>query len=248
MLTFTDDELKRAIQDETGIKLEWAAESFPDLEEDVRQSLRRVEASPFVTKHESLRGFIFDVATGRLTAAVAIAATLFALAAPAAFAIYNVSHAHNGPGTMPGPARDGGFGGGPGGPGGPGGRVGSSHAGGGGPFGQADNPALEQLVENAGNRWAAARVGSFTVSSLELKTGASLMAIGGFAGSDNSPTLAQFKQYVSEGQVRYFVASDRRGPHRDASGSGIEITQWVQQNFTPTRVGGTTVYDLSQSR
>ena len=66
MLTFTDDEFKRAIQDDTGIKPEWAAEAFPDLEEDVRQSLRRIEASPFVTKHESLRGFIFDVATGRL--------------------------------------------------------------------------------------------------------------------------------------------------------------------------------------
>jgi len=66
MLTFTDDAFKRAIQDETGIKPEWAAESFTDLEEDVRQSLRRIEASPFVTKHESLRGFVFDVATGRL--------------------------------------------------------------------------------------------------------------------------------------------------------------------------------------
>ena len=66
MLTFGDDEFKRAIQDETGIKPEWAAESFPDLEEDVRQSLRRIERSPFVTKHESLRGFLFDVATGKL--------------------------------------------------------------------------------------------------------------------------------------------------------------------------------------
>jgi carbonic anhydrase len=66
MLTFADDEFKRAIQDETGIKPEWAAESFTDLEEDVRQSLRRIEVSPFVTKHESLRGFIFDVATGKL--------------------------------------------------------------------------------------------------------------------------------------------------------------------------------------
>ncbi len=67
MLTFTDDEFKRAIQDETGLKPEWAPESFPDVEEDVRQSLRRIEASPFVTLHESLRGFVFDVATGRLT-------------------------------------------------------------------------------------------------------------------------------------------------------------------------------------
>lgn len=66
MLTFTDDDFKRAIQDETGIKPEWAAESFTDLAEDVRQSLRRIEASPFVTRHESLRGFVFDVATGRL--------------------------------------------------------------------------------------------------------------------------------------------------------------------------------------
>lgn len=66
MLTFTDDEFKRQIQDETGIKPEWAAESFNDIAEDVRQSLRRIETSPFVTKHESLRGFIFDVATGRL--------------------------------------------------------------------------------------------------------------------------------------------------------------------------------------
>jgi len=66
MLTFSDDEFKRGIQDEIGIKPEWAAESFSDLEEDVRQSMRRIEASPFVTKHESLRGFIFDVATGKL--------------------------------------------------------------------------------------------------------------------------------------------------------------------------------------
>jgi carbonic anhydrase len=66
MLTFTDDEFKRTIADDTGIKPEWAVEAFPDLEEDVRQSLRRIEASPFVTKHESVRGFVFDVATGRL--------------------------------------------------------------------------------------------------------------------------------------------------------------------------------------
>ncbi|BCI54505.1 carbonic anhydrase [Mycolicibacterium litorale] len=67
MLTFTDDEFKKSIQDETGIKPEWATEAFTDLEEDVRQSIRRIEASPFVTRQESLRGFVFDVATGRLT-------------------------------------------------------------------------------------------------------------------------------------------------------------------------------------
>lgn len=66
MLTFTDDDFKRGIQEEVGIKPAWSAESFDDLEQDVRQSLRRIEASPFVTLHHSLRGFVFDVATGLL--------------------------------------------------------------------------------------------------------------------------------------------------------------------------------------
>ncbi|OBH35002.1 carbonate dehydratase [Mycobacterium sp. E342] len=66
MLTFTDDDFKRAIQEETGVKPAWAPEAFPDVAEDVRQSLRRIGNSPFVTKHESVRGFVFDVATGKL--------------------------------------------------------------------------------------------------------------------------------------------------------------------------------------
>ncbi|WP_336872173.1 carbonic anhydrase [Rhodococcus qingshengii] len=66
MLTFTDDDFKRSIQDEIGIKPNWAAESFPDIDEDVRQSLKCIENSPFVTATTSLRGFVFDVATGKL--------------------------------------------------------------------------------------------------------------------------------------------------------------------------------------
>jgi carbonic anhydrase len=66
MLSFTDDDFKRSIQDEIGIKPNWAAESFPDIDEDVRQSLKRIENSPFVTATTSLRGFVFDVATGKL--------------------------------------------------------------------------------------------------------------------------------------------------------------------------------------
>src|SRR5580658_10073976 len=66
MLTFTDDDFKRGIQDEIGVKPPWAARAFPDLAADVRQSLRRIENSPFVTKHVSLRGFVFDVASGKL--------------------------------------------------------------------------------------------------------------------------------------------------------------------------------------
>ncbi|WP_040836730.1 beta-class carbonic anhydrase [Nocardia brevicatena] len=66
MLTFTDDEFKRAIRDEVGLEPAWSAESFPDLDGDVRQSIRRIENSPFITKTTSLRGFVFDVATGKL--------------------------------------------------------------------------------------------------------------------------------------------------------------------------------------
>jgi carbonic anhydrase len=66
MLTFTDDEFKRSIQDELGIKPEWAAEAFPDVDEDVRQSLARVNASPFIPKKESVRGFVYEVETGNL--------------------------------------------------------------------------------------------------------------------------------------------------------------------------------------
>jgi 4-amino-4-deoxy-L-arabinose transferase-like glycosyltransferase len=176
---------------------------------------------------------------GRATVVLATAAALFGLAAPTAFSIYNVTHEHNGPGTMSGPSRGFGFGGG-GGHGGPGGH---------GPFGsEADNAALAQLLKDADSRWAAASIGSMGVSSLELKTGASLMAIGGFTGSDHSPTLAQFQGYVADHQVRYFIGSNRGGPPHGRPGPAQEITQWVQQNFTPIDAGGTTVYDLSRPR
>ena len=66
MLTFTDDGFKRSIQDETGIKPEWAAEAFTDLDEDVRQSVARIKASPFIPHKDAVRGFVFDVATGKL--------------------------------------------------------------------------------------------------------------------------------------------------------------------------------------
>jgi carbonic anhydrase len=66
MLTFSDDEVKSQIQQEVGIKPLFALESFTDLEEDVRQSIRRIEASPFIPHKDSVRGFIYEVETGRL--------------------------------------------------------------------------------------------------------------------------------------------------------------------------------------
>jgi carbonic anhydrase len=70
MLTFTDDQFKKSIQDDTGIKPAWSAEAFPDLDEDVRQSVARIKASPFVPNKDSVRGFVFDVATGKLNEVV----------------------------------------------------------------------------------------------------------------------------------------------------------------------------------
>jgi carbonic anhydrase len=66
MLTFTDDEFRRSIEQDTGIKPEWAAESFNDLDGDMRQSIARIKASPFVPHKDSVRGFVYEVETGRL--------------------------------------------------------------------------------------------------------------------------------------------------------------------------------------
>src|SRR3954465_4785801 len=66
MLTFSDDDLKAQIHEEVGLKPHFSMESFTDLEEDVRQSVARIKASPFVPHKESVRGFIYEVETGRL--------------------------------------------------------------------------------------------------------------------------------------------------------------------------------------
>lgn len=66
MLTFTDDEFKASIQADVGIKPEWAAEAFSDLDADVRQSIARIQDSPFIPKKDSVRGFVYEVETGVL--------------------------------------------------------------------------------------------------------------------------------------------------------------------------------------
>nr|WP_281351121.1 carbonic anhydrase [Microlunatus speluncae] len=66
MLTFTDDGFKAQLEDETGIKPDWPAEAFSDLDEDVRQSIARIAADPFIPVKDSVRGFVYEVETGRL--------------------------------------------------------------------------------------------------------------------------------------------------------------------------------------
>jgi carbonic anhydrase len=66
MLTFSDQEFRQQIQEDTGIKPSWSAEAFDDLEADVRQSINRIKSSPFIPNKDSIRGFIYDVETGSL--------------------------------------------------------------------------------------------------------------------------------------------------------------------------------------
>jgi len=167
----------------------------------------------------------------RATAVLVAAAMLFGAGASAGYTVATVANTNNsGPIASAGPSR----GDMPMGPGGrrPGGD-------------QAENTALQNLVGDADNRWAAASVGSMTASGLELKTGSSIMAIGGFTGGDNSPTLEQFQKYLADNEVRYFIPGDREGPPGRSSGTAQEIETWVRTNFTPIDVGGTTVYDLT---
>jgi hypothetical protein len=76
------------------------------------------------------------------------------------------------------------------------------------------------------------------------------MAIGGFNGSDPSPTLAEFKQYVEDGKIHYFIAGGGMGGGMggggDSSGTSSQISEWVEANFKEVTVGSATFYDLTQ--
>jgi len=95
--------------------------------------------------------------------------------------------------------------------------------------------------------WVAAAVGSQSASGYQLATGDPVMAVGGFNGSDPSPTLTQFQQYVAEGKIHYFLGGGFGGGRSmGGSSSSSEIAAWVAANFTAQTVGTTTVYDLTQ--
>jgi hypothetical protein len=96
--------------------------------------------------------------------------------------------------------------------------------------------------------WSAAVVGSQSAASLELSTGTSVMAIGGWSGSDAYPTLAQFEKYVAEGKIRYYISGGQQGGQGGPGGQGTSsaIATWVAAHYTKTTVGGQTVYDLTK--
>jgi hypothetical protein len=209
----------------------------------------------------------------RVVAAVAAVALLTSMAGPTAYAVQTASVAHTGAIPTAGPAVAGGRGG-PGGGGGPrgvfapGGQTGTPPQGlgqlpgvGGGPprggtgggmggllgAGSVSTQMAAMLSADASSyTWVAAAVGSNNASGYQLATGLPVMAIGGFNGSDPSPTLAQFQADVAAGKVHYFLGGgDFGGMQNGGSSSSSEISAWVAANFTPQSVDGTVVYDLT---
>lgn len=132
-----------------------------------------------------------------------------------------------------------------------GGAMGEGGMGGGGAGGLLNgatvSSAAKKLLEtNAGDyTWAAAAIGSQNSASYQLATGKPVMAIGGFNGTDPSPTLAQFKKYVTDGKIHYFISGGGMGGGGNSSTSS-QISSWVTANFKKVTVGSATFYDLTQ--
>ncbi|GAA3500157.1 glycosyltransferase family 39 protein [Streptomyces prasinosporus] len=159
--------------------------------------------------------------------------------------------------TPPGAGADGagGFpGGGPAGRDGQAGRAPQDGAAGGGMGGllggaSVGSEARELLEADAEDyTWAAAAIGAQNAASYQLATGEPVMAVGGFNGTDPSPTLARFKEYVAEGRIHYFVSGGGTGggPGGDGSGSSARIASWVAENFEEVTAGSATFYDLTR--
>jgi 4-amino-4-deoxy-L-arabinose transferase-like glycosyltransferase len=115
--------------------------------------------------------------------------------------------------------------------------------------GASTSTELENLLatDATSYTWVAATVGSQNAASYQLATGDAVMAIGGFNGSDPSPTLDEFKAYVAQGKIHYFIANSV-GTSNGGSDVASQISAWVEENYTATTVGNATVYDLTQSK
>jgi 4-amino-4-deoxy-L-arabinose transferase-like glycosyltransferase len=135
--------------------------------------------------------------------------------------------------------------------GGPGGRTGGGGGGVGGLLnGASVSSEAKKLLETDSSEytWAAAAIGAQNAASYQLSTGEPVMAIGGFNGSDPSPTLAQFKKYVEDGKIHYFISSGSGGGMMGggSGGTSSQITSWVEKNFKKVTVGSATFYDLTR--
>ncbi len=172
-------------------------------------------------------------------ASMLVAGAIGLLSAPLAYSLETVGSSNTGSIPLAGPSVAGA--GGPG--GGPGGLLGG---------GTASEEVVNMLTENADNfTWVAATSGSQSAASYQLASGYSVMPIGGFNGSDPSPTLEQFQQWVAEGKIHYYIVSDGPGSGPGGQDDNSEqnhnsaIQTWIEENYTAQTVDGVTMYDLS---
>ncbi|WP_413232814.1 glycosyltransferase family 39 protein [Mycolicibacterium sp. 050158] len=170
---------------------------------------------------------------------VAVLAVLAGLAAPTAYTLATAGTPHSGAIPSVGPQLGGSFGG----PGGFGGGFLDAPAAG---------PTLAALLATDADhyRWTAAVVGSTNAAGYQLSSGAPVMAVGGFNGTDPAPTLAQFQAYVAAGDIHYFIKGRQMfgmpgGRANGGSREAADISSWVEAHFAPKKVDGVTVYDLA---
>ncbi|MFI2431792.1 glycosyltransferase family 39 protein [Streptomyces sp. NPDC018693] len=153
-------------------------------------------------------------------------------------------------GGMPGQNQQGGTGTDTGTDTGTGGRTGGGGGMGGLLNGASVSAEAKELLETDADQytWAAAAIGAQNAASYQLATGEAVMAIGGFNGTDPSPTLEQFQQYVADGRIHYFIAGGGMGGGAGGAGNGTssQISEWVQANFEQVTVGSATFYDLTR--
>nr|WP_269778674.1 glycosyltransferase family 39 protein [Microlunatus antarcticus] len=215
----------------------------------------------------SLGALVLAVSAGRLkrwAVAGLLVGTLSALAGTASFTVATVASGHTGSMPTAGPAivsTSSGIGGGQGGPGGgqPPTQDGTRTSGaqtdqapsgagqGGGGQGSTTSTEVTDLLNATSTRWSAAVVGDQSAATLILSSSTAVMAVGGWGGSDDSPTLAQFQAYVTAGDITYFIASSGNGGggQGGSDSSGSQITTWVEAHYSSTTVDGSTVYDLT---
>ena len=106
------------------------------------------------------------------------------------------------------------------------------------------------LLKASTTKWSAAVSGATTAADLELSSGTSVIALGGWNGSDPSPTLAEFEKYVAAGQIHYYISGGGMGGGGmgGTSTDSGQIATWVAAHYTAKTVGSTTVYDLTQAK
>jgi 4-amino-4-deoxy-L-arabinose transferase-like glycosyltransferase len=175
-------------------------------------------------------GLLMSLTSRRRIAMASLAIGIIgALAGPSAYAIATIGQPHHGGGPAVGPPS-----------------AVQSGGPGAGTFGQTpDNPALDAMLTATNTDWSAAVSRSSNAASLELATNTAVMAIGGFSGSDPTPTLSQFIDDVKGHRVTYYLVEDTHGNRGPGGGGGhSDIANWVTAHVKPMKVGSTTVYDL----